>query len=260
MKRLLALSLMLSLFTIGNNAAAGPFGVKMGDPLPFDGNEVKYRLLRAKDSSPYPCILLVGTRETGVCGVLGFGSSDVLRYSMAFEKSLRDNTYAGMTTEESRKKSKSSLKCMAAFSSIKRRQVGGYHRSTESYIDYLDREQELTRLYGDTATEHDAHKGSNHIPGVVAYAHWSPNRNLENIKDVRLILTERDMSLMYLFVNADECDKAIPDDPRPHPTMLYLFGLLKERENIVLQCAFSKPSTSKDKDLHMGADKADPTP
>ena len=101
MKGLLVLALLVALLAIGNTAAAGPFGVNMGDPLKPDRgwNAKGYGSQSRKYKGPKPhfdpdsghrhifetiihlplifdVITLEGTREHGVCRVILHGYTD----------------------------------------------------------------------------------------------------------------------------------------------------------------------------------------
>lgn len=73
MKRLLALSLMLSLLAIGTPAASTMLGVSMGDPLePNDGweiNGVGFEVREYEGELPFDKLYIKGTREGGACDV-----------------------------------------------------------------------------------------------------------------------------------------------------------------------------------------------
>lgn len=84
MKWLLALALLVALLAIGNRAAAGPFGVSMGDPIkPTDGWRlggygIEYRELEFRQTEfreykgafGFQQLGIPGTREGGASGVV----------------------------------------------------------------------------------------------------------------------------------------------------------------------------------------------
>ena len=71
MKMLIALSLMLSMLAFGNTAAAGPFGVSMGDPIkPTEGWTAQGFVTEAREykgTLPFEAIFIEGTRKGGAC-------------------------------------------------------------------------------------------------------------------------------------------------------------------------------------------------
>ena len=75
MNRLLALLLMVALLAVGDPAAAGPFGVSMGDPVePDDGWSAKgFGTERRKyeGSLPFDEIWIFGTQKGSLC-IYGF--------------------------------------------------------------------------------------------------------------------------------------------------------------------------------------------
>lgn len=76
MKVLLTLALMLALLAIGTTAAAGPFGVNMGDPIKPDawiagGFGIEVRIYEG--GLPFDRMGLEGTRQGGVCNVRAEG-------------------------------------------------------------------------------------------------------------------------------------------------------------------------------------------
>ena len=73
MKTLLALALMVALLAIGNTAAAGLFGVSMGDPIKpdkgWDARGYGTEEREYKGSLPFSSIHIEGTRKGGACGI-----------------------------------------------------------------------------------------------------------------------------------------------------------------------------------------------
>ena len=89
MNRLMALLFMVAVLAIGNTAAAGPFGVNMGDPLKpepdlgWDTDGFGTERRKYEGSLPFDGIWIFGTREGGVCGLTAF---DVESTESEFDK------------------------------------------------------------------------------------------------------------------------------------------------------------------------------
>ena len=107
MGKLMALFLMIALLAIGTPAAAGPFGVSMGDLFePDKGWNIKgygEEKRKYEGDLPFDTITLVGTRKHGVCTVFAVNIEQAKGPALRSYKNVRNlliNKYGEPGEEE----------------------------------------------------------------------------------------------------------------------------------------------------------------